>query len=294
MKRIGLLTFLIFNVNLVIGQVKGVVVDENNKPIPYVNIWVENENIGTTSNDNGFFIINASEGKRLVFSAVGFESKIISIKNEEKVVLKTAVFKLDEILIIKRKQDKELEIGNAERIHHRQLSGDKPWIYGKLFPYDSAYNSTPYLKKIIFYSDCDIKEAKIKIRIFDFNNTIPTNDLLPEDLIVTVKRGKRKNTIDIAKYHLRFPEKGIVIGLEWMIIEENRHDFVYKDTKSKKTVTMENYQPSLVVNYSQEAHSFNYSQGKWIRNKKFVIENNNDKPWFNTVMLPAINLILTN
>ena len=104
------------------AQVKGVVVDENNKPIPYVNIWVENENIGTTSNDNGFFTINASEGKRLVFSAVGFESKIISIQNEEKVVLKTAVFKLDEIIITKRKQDKELEIGNAERIHHRQLS----------------------------------------------------------------------------------------------------------------------------------------------------------------------------
>lgn len=304
MKRIGLLTLLIFNLNLVIGQVtrgeaernevKGVVVDENNKPIPYVNIWVENENVGTTSNDNGFFTIDVSEGKRLVFSAVGFESKMISIKNEEKVVLKTAVFKLDEIIITKRKQDKELEIGNAERIHHRQLSGDKPWIYGKLFEFDTLYKKTPFLKKIVFYSDSDIKNAKLKIRIFEFNDSIPTNDLLSEDLMVTVKKGMRKNSIDISKFNLKFPEKGVVIGLEWLIIEENKFFFEYKSYNSKEIVKSISYAPCLVVNYSKVEHSFSYSKGKWVRNKIFVNENSNDKPWFNTVILPAINLILTN
>jgi hypothetical protein len=39
------------------AQVKGIVVDENDKPIPYVNIWVENENIGTTSEEDGRFSI---------------------------------------------------------------------------------------------------------------------------------------------------------------------------------------------------------------------------------------------
>jgi hypothetical protein len=29
----------------------------SNKPIPYVNIWVENENIGTTSEENGFLFM---------------------------------------------------------------------------------------------------------------------------------------------------------------------------------------------------------------------------------------------
>ena len=40
------------------AQIKGVVVDENNKPIPYVNIWIENENIGSTSEDDGSFKID--------------------------------------------------------------------------------------------------------------------------------------------------------------------------------------------------------------------------------------------
>ena len=37
------LLFLLFGFSLS-AQVKGIVVDENNQPIPYVNIWVENEN----------------------------------------------------------------------------------------------------------------------------------------------------------------------------------------------------------------------------------------------------------
>ena len=42
---------------------KGVVVDESGKPIPYVNIWVEDENIGTTSEENGEFSIIGVENK---------------------------------------------------------------------------------------------------------------------------------------------------------------------------------------------------------------------------------------
>jgi hypothetical protein len=287
------LLFILFSMS-VSAQLKGVVVDENNKPIPYVNIWVENENIGTTSDEDGFFIINASEKKIFVLSAVGYELKKTALNNNEKVVLKIVLYKLDEIVITKRKQDKELEIGNAEKIRHTQLSGNNPWIYGKLFHYDSLYASIPYLKKIVFFSDSDIKEAKLKIRIFEFDGTTPTNDLLEEDLIVTVKKGMRKNTIDISKYNLRFPEKGIVIGLEWMIIEENRHDFEYRAYQSKKTVTMENYQPSLVVNYSKEEDSFNYSQGKWVRSKIFLTEKRNNEPWYGKILMPAINLILSN
>ena len=60
------------------AQTKGVVVDESGKPIPYVNIWVENENIGTTSEENGEFSIAASANKNLIFSILGFDKRIIT------------------------------------------------------------------------------------------------------------------------------------------------------------------------------------------------------------------------
>jgi hypothetical protein len=54
------------------SQISGTVVDEKNQAIAYVNIWVENENIGTTSNQKGEFFINSTIEKVLTFSAVGF------------------------------------------------------------------------------------------------------------------------------------------------------------------------------------------------------------------------------
>lgn len=274
------------------SQIKGIVVDENNKPIPYVNIWVENENIGTTSQEDGTFTISTSEEKNLVFSALGYENKIVSLSKGYKIILKQKEILLKEVVVTQQKKTKEIEIGDSEKIHHKQLSGDKPWIYAKLFPFKNEYNDTPFVKKIIFYSDSEKNNAKIKIRIFDYNDSIPTDDLLQEDLIISVKRGMRKNVIDVEKYNIQFPEKGIVIGLEWMIIDENKFDFEYKDYKVNTKGIMTSYAPSFVLNYFDEENSFQYSGGKWYRRKKINLGNN--KPWDNKVMTPAINLILSN
>ena len=44
------------------SQIKGIVKDSiTRKAIPYVSIWVENENNGTTSEEDGTFSISVSE-----------------------------------------------------------------------------------------------------------------------------------------------------------------------------------------------------------------------------------------
>lgn len=286
-----IILFLLFTIS-VSAQVKGVVVDEKDNPVPYVNIWVENENTGTTSQENGTFTINISTNKTLVFSAVGFETKRVKISEYEKVILKEAVYKLEEIVIEKIKQTKEMEIGEMKKIYHTQLSGEKPWIDAKLFKYDKKYSETPYIKSIVFYSDSEIKNAKLKIRVFQLQDSLPTSDLMDEDIIVNVKKGMRKNSIDISKYKLKMPEKGIVIGLEWLIIPENFYELKYKDNKTKMMVVLPNYAPSLVVNYFDERNSFQYTGGKW--HWLHIVKTTSNRPWNNKVMTPAINLILTN
>lgn len=55
MKQIGALILLFLSISA-LAQQKGIVKDSISKqPIPYVNISVENENIGTTSEENGAF-----------------------------------------------------------------------------------------------------------------------------------------------------------------------------------------------------------------------------------------------
>ena len=56
MKQILFLLLISFSLS---AQIKGVVKDSiSGKPIAYVNIWVENENIGTTSEENGSFSLD--------------------------------------------------------------------------------------------------------------------------------------------------------------------------------------------------------------------------------------------
>ncbi|WP_035693062.1 carboxypeptidase-like regulatory domain-containing protein [Flavobacterium sasangense] len=274
------------------SQIRGVVKDSiSGEPIPFVNIWVENETVGTTSETNGSFSLDIKDEKLLVFSALGYETKKISSKSEI-ILLKPKVFELKEVMVLNQKKTKELEIGDAHKVHISQLSGNKPWIYAKLFNYDDKYKETPFVKKIVFYSNSDIKGAKIKIRIFGFNDSIPSEDLINEDIIVTVKGGMKKNTIDVSHYNIEFPKSGLVIGLEWLIIEENKYFFTYKDTKTKQKVSLENYAPSLVINHSPDEISFTYSKGKWYKHKRH--SSNFKKEWNNKVNTPAINLILTN
>jgi hypothetical protein len=69
---VRILLFFTFSVS---AQIKGVVVDENNKPISYVNIWVENESIGTTSQKSGTFLIDIANEKTVVFRQLVMRQK---------------------------------------------------------------------------------------------------------------------------------------------------------------------------------------------------------------------------
>lgn len=293
MIKTKLLLFLLLTISTLTAQISGTVKDSlTGKPIPYVNIWVENENIGTTSNENGFFNLDSNDNKNIVFSALGYETKTISSLEVKNVLLHPKIYQLEEVIVENLKKTKELEIGDAKKIQHTHLSGDKPWIYGKLFPFQEKYIETPYIKQITFFSKSEIKEAKIKIRIYEMNDSIPSTDLLYEEVIVSVKKGMRKNTIDVSKNNIKFSEKGIVVGLEWLIIDENKYIFEYKIDKSKSKNERINYAPSLVINYSETEISFRYYGGKWIKNK--IHKSNDGKIWDNKVLTPAINLTLTN
>ena len=79
MKKLLAITLLLIS-NLCFSQLKSVIINsETKEKIPYVNIWVENENIGTTSNEKGGFILEIDSTKIILFSAIGFETKKIRI-----------------------------------------------------------------------------------------------------------------------------------------------------------------------------------------------------------------------
>jgi len=289
--------FLFFFITFSLSaQIKGVVKDSiSGEPIPYVNIWVENEAIGTTSEANGSFSLDIKEDKVLVFSALGFETKKLSSKSEV-ILLKPKVFELKEVVIEQPKFKKEIEIGNFNKPLGYHISGDLEWSNAKFFKYETTYEQTKFVKKIKITTRSKVNNAKFKIRIFSVNKEgSPEDDLLYEDIIVTVKKGKRKNIIDISNFKLVFPKEGLFIAYEVLKIESNKYEFKYTENESKKLVKKTFYAPDFECNLVEEQNTYHFKLGKWIKLQKW---HNNEtglqERYNNKVFEPAINLILTN
>ncbi len=85
---------------------RGKVVDENDEPIPFVNIYMAKGKYGTTSDFDGNFVLKTRRKRgNITFSATGYETKIVKIKPKVKylkVVLKKAKNVLDEVVIVQR------------------------------------------------------------------------------------------------------------------------------------------------------------------------------------------------
>jgi hypothetical protein len=84
--------------------------DENGKPLPYVNIFIENTYIGTTTNELGNYELNSKDQKNipLVFQHLGF-------KTQKHIIANTNIpYQLDIILLEENYELKELVINTSE------------------------------------------------------------------------------------------------------------------------------------------------------------------------------------
>jgi iron complex outermembrane receptor protein len=83
-------------------SISGTVVDQNNQPIPYANIYEKGSSNGTTSGDDGTFSLEV-EGvnSKLIVSTMGFSPVELTITNFEdlKVTLQEENVGLDEIVL---------------------------------------------------------------------------------------------------------------------------------------------------------------------------------------------------
>lgn len=274
------------------AQIKGVVKDSiTGKPISFVNISVENENIGTTSEEDGVFAINFNKkNKKLIFSALGFEKKTIKIEGDTiEVKLKPIAYQLDEVIISKRFETREIEIGKTSNETY-QAFDNGPRIDLKFFSFHSSYKKTKYLKRVSIFTDSKIENATIRIHFYSVEqNGFPGKELLEKDFIVTVKKGVKKNSFDLTDYNLKMPKNGLFVGFEKLIIERNKTEKTITDYNSNTTHLQTIYYPYVLYNRVEIEFLYTYSGGKWNRQGD---ENKSTEKI--TVNEPAINLILTN
>jgi hypothetical protein len=284
-------SFLLFLSISFFAQTKGVVIDESGNPIPYVNIWVENENIGTTSEENGEFSIAASANKNLIFSILGFEKRIIKASDVSNVIMKAVSFQLDEVVIARHFETKKIEIG---QINNSVLEAfdNGPRIDVKFFPYEAAYKKTKFIKKVSILTDSRIDNATVKIHFYMADaNGFPGEELLIKDYIVTIEKGVVRNGFDLTDLNLKMPKTGLFIGIEKLLISKNKLEKTIVNSNTQKTSIQVIYYPLVLYNYVERDYLFTYSGGKWSRQTNDKNQGSSGKI---KAYEPAINLVLTN
>jgi hypothetical protein len=291
MKNIYVLLFF-FSLTIT-AQIKGVVKDSiTQKPIAFVSIYVKNENISITSEEDGTFQFKAKEiGKQLLFSAIGYENKTVTATSNLIVFLQPKNYELDDVVIDKKAKRRLIEIGKTDNTV-AQAFDTGPKIDTKFFPYYSKYDNINLIKQLIFSADCKIDEALVKFHFYKLDsNSFPGEEMLDQNLIVTVNKGVKSYKVDLTKYNLYLPKQGIFVGVEKLNIEKNKLEKVIFNENTQTTILQTIYCPMILYNYIDRPFSFSYSGGNWIKK-----ENTNPDNFSNLIRVfePEINLILTN
>jgi hypothetical protein len=83
MKRILSIAFLLFAF-ITFGQnsINGVVSDDNGVPLPGANVIIEDTNTGVSTDFDGNFQINASQGQILAISFIGYTTQYVTVAGQ--------------------------------------------------------------------------------------------------------------------------------------------------------------------------------------------------------------------
>jgi hypothetical protein len=86
-KKLLFIVFILVDLQFAAAiNVKGIVTDEENEPVPFASVFISGTTIGTTTNENGFYLLSLKEGKyTITVKSIGFSalSKEVTLKNEE-------------------------------------------------------------------------------------------------------------------------------------------------------------------------------------------------------------------
>lgn len=291
------LGLFLFSFTFGFSQVKGFVFNKNSKkPIAYASIWVEDGDVGTSSNTFGRFNlkeISTDLDKNLVVSALGFDTKKINITKLKDTVFLNPKNIVINAVSIKRKKKKKLLVNKIIKSNTNFFysSGEMPWMVGRYFPYERRYNATPFIESFRIQTKSEKDNVKFNVRIYkkgkDNNSHIILHD---NNIIAIARKGNKITKIDISDLNIIMPKEGIIIMLEWLFIRPNKqkHKILFSSSGEKTEIV--GYEPKFgTISVKDNSNSWMFRKGKWTLTNKIAEEKIDNK--YN---LLAAELILSN
>ncbi len=112
MKNTCLLLMLLFTA-VAVSQTTGVVKDNNGNPLPGASVTIKGTTVGTTTDFDGVFSINANQGDVIQISYVGFETQEIDFTGDALTVTLQEGLSLDEVLVTGNRSKPRTAIDSA-------------------------------------------------------------------------------------------------------------------------------------------------------------------------------------
>lgn len=258
-----ILSFQLANAQLT-GRIKD---SESDEPIPYANVQVLDKNSGASSDEQGKFILpDADSAATIVISATGYETLQTAWSKDAVVLLHKTNVRLQEVTINSNRRGSLFKTGTYKKsgIRMHFAVNKVPWILVRYFPYDTAYRNTPFLKSVMVETESDVKDAVFNLMLYRKSKEgLPGEFLYTGNIIGHAKKGKHNTVIDLSGYDIAFPEEGLCIGIEFMLVAQNQYtiDVVENGKRNRKELQYAPRIGALPVAVNDQAMIF--SRGKW-------------------------------
>lgn len=228
-KYVLFLLVLILNYVSSFGQTEliGQVIDASTKePIPYVNIGLVDENIGTVSDEQGYFQLEIDPlqygQSNLRFSMIGFESKTYVLQEylqKELLIipLTEESTELEEVIVYTKRTQFETKIlGNktTSKFIYAAFTSNK---LGNEMGFVVRKRKRPMILKKFNISlvENDYGLIRFRLNFYSVKNGLPTSTLLKENIIIETDATSGIVSKDLAPYEIVIDED-FFVSIEWI------------------------------------------------------------------------------
>lgn len=154
------LTFFIINVGFSQITIKGTVVDENDQPLMGANVYWQNTNLGTISDDNGKFAIASSDvATHLIVSFIGYKTKKVEVINSNLLVIQ--LLPEQELNAITLQGTKKATEQSYYKVINAQTMGKKELLKAACCNLSESFSTNPSID--VNYSDAVTGNKQIKM-----------------------------------------------------------------------------------------------------------------------------------
>lgn len=190
---------------------------------PFANVYLSNKAVGTYSNNQGVFSLEATTEDTIIVSVIGYEKRSIPVQELDRlnreIYLTPKHYNLDEITIHadKKVRRNKILLGNSQLKKATTLIAHSGAEYAVYIPND--LQTEALISEVILNLKSKGRETPVfRIHLYAVNKETkqPGDDLLNQDLTGMITKSRNIKKFDLQKYNIVFPKDGVFVGVEWI------------------------------------------------------------------------------